>query len=103
VNGRPVRGKVSGYEIHMGRTPASSSLKGKGGIFQRGSVYGTYLHGLFDNDTFRRDFFAALAGKDKGGAQESASFVRARRKSYARIAREVEKALDIKRIQSLLC
>ena len=103
VNGRPIRGKVSGYEIHMGRTPASRSLKGKGGIFQRGSVYGTYLHGLFDNDAFRRNFFAALAGKDKDGDQESTSFVRARRKSYARIAREVEKALDMKRIQSLLC
>lgn len=104
VNGRAVRGKVSGYEIHMGRTPASRFLKGKGGIFQRGSVYGTYLHGLFDNDAFRRNFFDALAGKEKKeGDRESPSFIRVRRRSYARIAREVEKALDMKRIQSLLC
>ncbi len=102
VKGRIVREKVAGYEIHMGRTPDSRVSKDRA-IFQQGSVYGTYLHGLFDNDAFRRNFFAALGNRQNHKSSGPATFVASRRKSYARIADEVEKALDMKRIKSLLC
>ena len=57
--------KVAGYEIHMGKT----SLKGieeypfaldkdtqisEGSMSSDGLVFGTYLHGIFDNDLLRR-------------------------------------------------
>jgi len=57
--------KVAGYEIHMGKT----SLKGikeypftlykdtqisEGSMSTDGLVFGTYLHGIFDNDLLRR-------------------------------------------------
>lgn len=59
---------VQGYEIHHGRT---SSVGEKTGIRRQdgkalgysspdGSVWGTYLHGIFDSDEFRRWFINRL-------------------------------------------
>jgi len=69
-------GEIAGYEIHMGRTYFSDGeIKNAFGIFERsgekviddgdggdgggavyGNVIGTYIHGIFDNDAFRRAF-----------------------------------------------
>ena len=66
---------VTGYEIHMGRTqllgdtrPAfrltSRSTKEvdvlDGGVSTNGQVFGTYLHGIFDNDGLRRHIINTL-------------------------------------------
>ncbi len=62
--------EVSGYEIHHGRTDAQG--EGTQPLFTRqdgqvvglaggdGSVWGTYLHGVFDADGFRRWFIDRL-------------------------------------------
>jgi adenosylcobyric acid synthase len=45
-------GTVTGYEIHMGRTEPGSSreaLCGDGRVSDDGLVFGTYMHGLFQN------------------------------------------------------
>ncbi len=62
---------VSGYEIHHGKshniknyTPAFNIIERKGKIVRdtdgivamNGRIYGTYIHGIFDADTFRRGF-----------------------------------------------
>jgi adenosylcobyric acid synthase len=57
---------ISGYEIHIGRTTgpdcasAFSVINGHpdGAMSTDGLVMGTYLHGLFGNDIFRRKFLA---------------------------------------------
>jgi adenosylcobyric acid synthase len=62
---------VSGYEIHHGKSrnirnymPAFNIIERKGKIVRdtdgvvamNGRIYGTYIHGIFDADTFRREF-----------------------------------------------
>jgi adenosylcobyric acid synthase len=46
-------GEVTGYEIHMGETDrgeAGEAFTGDGAVSPDGLVFGTYLHGLFQND-----------------------------------------------------
>jgi adenosylcobyric acid synthase len=59
--------KVHGYEIHHGLTTTSCAgilqmEKGSrdGAVAQNGRVWGTYLHGIFDDDSFRRWFVDKL-------------------------------------------
>jgi adenosylcobyric acid synthase len=69
---------VAGYEIHLGRTAGPdcarpfARLGGReeGAVSADGRVAGTYLHGLFAADGFRRDWLAGLglAGADAGHA-----------------------------------
>lgn len=62
---------VSGYEIHHGKSrnvrnyvPAFDVIERKGKIIRdvdgivamNGRIYGTYIHGIFDTDIFRREF-----------------------------------------------
>jgi adenosylcobyric acid synthase len=69
------RRELAGYEIHMGRTngpsatrPVFQILEEMGSPTERfdgarsedGLVWGTYLHGVFDTLSFRRDFLNAL-------------------------------------------
>ncbi|WP_128514437.1 cobyric acid synthase [Tabrizicola thermarum] len=60
--------KVKGYEIHLGRTQGPDranplfTVNGKpeGAIRADGRVMGSYLHGMFTEDAFRRAFLASL-------------------------------------------
>ena len=69
-HGTPVRG----YEIHMGRTTGPDAarpammIEGEpdGAASADGRVWGTYLHGLFDEPGFRRAFLASI-GAEGGG------------------------------------
>jgi len=45
---------VQGYEIHCGRM-ANYPL-----YYQQGRIAGTHIHGVFDNDAFRTDYFKRL-------------------------------------------
>ena len=80
----PVRGRhpssgeaVSGYEIHLGRTHGPDcarpflDLDGRpdGACSPDGRVMGTYVHGLFASDGFRRAFLAAVPGKSASSAK----------------------------------
>jgi adenosylcobyric acid synthase len=46
---------LRGYEIHMGETLSEEDVR-NGGIFGCDRVWGTYVHGLFDDDHFRHAF-----------------------------------------------
>ncbi|MDH5581214.1 MAG: cobyric acid synthase, partial [Bdellovibrionales bacterium] len=62
----PFNQELIGYEIHHGKTrPLSSDVKevvkGQIGFSNlNGSVWGSYLHGVFDEDPFRREFIDHL-------------------------------------------
>jgi adenosylcobyric acid synthase len=113
--GQPVAdSQVSGYEIHIGRTiyqegaapfaifskgTRSSCNHNDGCVSTDSRVFGTYLHGLFDDDRFRHQFLRAARAFHKLGAPtELCPWRQLREESLDRLAREVEKALDMKTI-----
>ncbi|MFT4961233.1 MAG: adenosylcobyric acid synthase [Paracoccaceae bacterium] len=63
-----------GYEIHIGRTDgadcarpfASIGNRSEGAISPDGKVIGSYLHGMFRNDTFRSAFLRGLGAEASG-------------------------------------
>jgi len=112
---------IKGYEIHMGRTrrlgtarSAFTILKRNGRQFHQadgaispdGRVWGTYLHGLFDNDLFRRGFLDRVRiGKgwsDSGDMGNTIQYDQEREWAFDRLAQVVRKHLDLKRIYELL-
>ncbi len=57
---------LCGYEIHHGRVTRCTEaawfeVDGNPQGYRRGAVFGTHWHGLFDNDSFRREWLAAVA------------------------------------------
>jgi adenosylcobyric acid synthase len=102
--------RLNGYEIHMGET----SLGGDGRPFARitrrshrqveindgcvspdGRVFGTYLHGIFDNDGFRRAFLNNIR-MGKGMVLPVADPSTADR--YDMLAEHLEKHIDVERV-----
>jgi len=69
---------VSGYEIHLGRTEGADRSRpwlerdgvGEGAISADGLVRGSYVHGLFGDDAFRRDFLAGIGARTSDLAYE---------------------------------
>jgi len=67
--------RVTGYEIHLGRSDGPDrdspmfTVEGKpeGAMRADGRVMGSYLHGMFTEDAFRRAFLAGL-GATPGNA-----------------------------------
>ena len=113
--GQPVTdSRVSGYEIHIGQTvyqvgathfsvlsacSQSSGGRNDGCMTSDTRVFGTYLHGLFDDDGFREQFLRAARGFHKLGAPtELRLWKQLREESLNRLAGEVEKALDMNAI-----
>ena len=109
--------QVVGYQIHHGRVrpdesnPPSSppgdqpwlSIDDQPEGFTRGSVYGTTLHGLFDQDRFRQRFLAGVAahaGTDF--APGTQSFDETRQAQLDRLADHLEASLDLPAMWSLL-
>jgi adenosylcobyric acid synthase len=109
---------LTGYEIHMGRTefstPVSPAFRimsrsgepvayNDGGVSADGLVMGTYIHGIFDNDSFRRAVINALRQR-KGLAPLTAVLsARARKEAaYDRLAATVRQNMDMELIYRLL-
>lgn len=114
--GQPV-GKVRlcGYEIHVGeteyleeaqpfaqlvrRTLEQTESVADGCISSDSRIFGTYLHGLFDEDEFRHTFIAAArAFCHLTPAAELNDWKAKRRDSLDRLAGVVSQSLDMKRI-----
>ena len=59
---------LTGYEIHLGRTTGPDCARPfstinahpDGAVSETGRIMGTYLHGLFGNDDFRRVYLERL-------------------------------------------
>lgn len=101
---------IEGYEIHMGRTfpdgcigyGASAFTSEDTGV-SSGDVYGTYIHGVFDNSGIAGAVVRALAER-KGVAVsgDDAGHREFKEKEYDRLADVLREHLDMDRIYSML-
>lgn len=95
---RIVSANLDGYEIHSGE----SNLNGQK-IIAAGNVFGTYVHGIFDNDDFRRQFLNAVRRKKGLDPLNSTRNVRAeKQQNYDRLARIVRDSLNMDLLEKIL-
>jgi len=114
LSGQP----FDGYEIHMGRTESGGDdvypfiVTGRAGqpcqnpagaARKDGRAWGTYIHGLFDNDEFRRQFLNGLR-KQKGwdALPVTRHYRQEKEAKYDRLARIVRQSLDMKRLRQIM-
>jgi adenosylcobyric acid synthase len=106
---------VAGYEIHLGETAydpgaarfaeiermGESIRLGDGAVGSSGRVFGTYLHGVLDDDAFRHAFVrSARAAVGLGPPRALAEVAAQRARRFDRLADHVRAALDVDRIES---
>lgn len=108
---------LSGYEIHIGQTKyrphasyfaklsasqgadESTADSEDGCISADTRIFGTYLHGIFDDDTFRHQFIrAARSFYELTPAGQLNLWRQLRESSLDRLALEVSKALDMQAV-----
>jgi adenosylcobyric acid synthase len=104
-----------GYEIHVGETFYATGARPLANIEREGStesvpdgavseserVLGTYVHGFFDNDDFRRGFIAASrAAVDLAPAREYARVGGQREARIDRLASHLKRSLDLDLLKS---
>ena len=109
---------LSGYEIHMGRTEFTAPVRHpfhltrqgenavniwEGALSEDGRIFGTYLHGVFDHDGFRRQFLNVLRlhkGLRPLPVQRNRHLEKER--AYDRLAETVRKSLDIEKLAAIM-
>jgi len=116
------RDELSGYEIHTGETVLSGDEKplfkinkrgftqtdiNDGVVSKEGMVWGTYIHGIFDNNSFRESFINFLKSK-KGLTissfihQDKISYQERKDREYDRLACLVRGNLNMDKIYHIL-
>ncbi|MDW7673759.1 MAG: cobyric acid synthase [Bacillota bacterium] len=112
--------EISGYEIHMGVSELLDSVETVCSLFQdmktkaiaradgavstNGTVFGTYVHGIFDNNSFRRQFLNNLR-VIKGWeplATNAISFEAQKEEAYNKLADHVRAYLDMDKIYQII-
>ncbi len=95
---------VEGYEIHMGRSRYAESRpspfcvignRPDGAVASEGAVWGTYLHGIFDNDTVRHSWLYSLGWQGHGHRFD-------RQQAYDRLAEHVRAHLDLEALEQII-
>ncbi|MDA8228084.1 MAG: cobyric acid synthase [Desulfitobacterium hafniense] len=107
---------VTGYEIHMGRSTfdqgcedlALFKLSISGDHYfdglQQGSAFGTYLHGIFDNDNLREALLSRLwerRGRERS-IVEGCSQAAIREMAFNKLADLVRKSIDMEQVREIM-
>ncbi len=93
--------EIWGYEIHMGNTKTPRTVFGDdGSIDESGTVVGTYLHGLFENENIRHALMIYLA--EKKGVEYHPEAVTTEEEAYDELAEVVESCLDMNKIYEII-
>lgn len=83
-----------GYEVHSGRPAEGESARPV--LEGRGTVYGTYLHGLLEQEEIRRALLARLAEREGVTADLHPFDLKAHReRQFDRLSKGVRQALDM--------
>ena len=112
---RATGARIRGYEIHMGRTygvnpsqpfqverrSQESCADLDGCLSDDGNILGTYIHGLFHNDEFRRGILRELAER-KGKVLPETNAPFSADEQYDRLAALVRDNLDMELVLRLL-
>lgn len=112
--------QVTGYEIHMGRTELGAGVAPAFRIFERsarevdlldgavradGKVFGTYIHGVFDNDAFRRHIINLIRSQKGWGPladREIVTVAEQREKDFNKLADVVRNSLDMEKLYQIM-
>jgi adenosylcobyric acid synthase len=102
-------GVLTGYEIHMGKTTHLATPRPFARIFRRGDtsvtiedgtvshdgrVFGTYLHGIFENQRFKEIYLNRLR-QEKGMPQRHGNQKQPLQDPFDQLAEHLEQHLDI--------
>ena len=109
--GRALGHRVTGYQIHHGRTATAGDAwavlddsygTGPDGATD-GRFMGTTLHGVFEEDGFRGAFLASVAAnRGKAWQPSGVSFAAAREAQIDRLADMLEAHFDLRALEALL-
>jgi adenosylcobyric acid synthase len=109
-----------GYEIHMGRSVSQGAAQPLFRIVRQGGlpadvldglaqpdgrVWGTYVHGIFDNDHFRRAFLHDLqqrSGRTNTLSAAPFSFLQWKEEQFDRLAEHVRSHCDVEAVYRLI-
>ncbi len=108
-------GVMTGYEIHMGVTTLDKGTRPFSRIFRRGDtsvsvedgavshdgrIFGTYLHGLFENSRFREIYLNSIR-LEKGMTLRRGTVKQPQHDPFDQLAEQLEKHLDMPRIMDI--
>ena len=110
---------LQGYEIHMGHTaftreadkhpftvcqrPGKACASQEGTANAAGNVFGTYIHGVFDNDVFRRSVLNAIRhSKGLEALANTRNVMAEKQQAYEHLADVVENALDMEKLYQIM-
>lgn len=108
-------GVMSGYEIHMGLTTLETGSRPFSRIFRRGDtpvtiedgavsddgrVFGTYLHGIFENSRFREIYLNGIR-REKGMPLKRGLEKETQADPFDQLAEQFEKNLDLPRLMAI--
>ncbi len=112
--------EITGYEIHAGRSTTATALPPPFVIYRRGSkdvnipdgciskdgrIWGTYIHGIFDNTRFRRALIERVKkgrGLSTAGDTPEMDYKARSEESYRRLAGCVRDSLDMELIYQMM-
>tara|TARA_Y100001936_G_scaffold253870_1_gene321853 strand:+ start:83645 stop:85168 length:1524 start_codon:yes stop_codon:yes gene_type:complete len=98
--------EIQGYEMHMGQTdgpdlerPLCKLSTGKidGAISLSGNISGTYIHGIFQNDSFRHAWLASLREEERAN-NILINWNNELEEALNGLAKKIEGSIDIDRI-----
>lgn len=110
---------LQGYEIHMGHTAfireadnhpftvcqrrGKTCASQEGTANAAGNVFGTYIHGVFDNDVFRRSVLNAIRhSKGLEALANTRNVMAEKQQAYEHLADVVENALDMEKLYQIM-